>query len=129
MNLKNITTLLVSTTYLYVIWLRDIHNYIFIAPRSVFKTDIITISTSKIIGFRGYLGLFFRLFFGRFVLFFELAWEDRGSLHLGAFQRICITEIIAALCIYVVYSVLRYFGLKRAAGSDHLTHDTAICHF
>jgi len=75
--------------------------------------------TSKIIGFRGYLVFFFMLFGGRFVSLFALAWEDHGSLHLGAFQRISITVIFTVLGIYAMYSVFRYFGLKRAAGADH----------
>ena len=40
-------------------------------------------------------------------------------MHLGAFQRISITRIFAVLGIYAMYCVLRYFGLKRAAGADH----------
>jgi len=75
--------------------------------------------TSKIIGFRGYLVFFFLLFGGRFVSLFALAWEDRGSLNLGPYQRIYIAGIFAVLGIYAMYSVLRYFGLKRAAGADH----------
>jgi len=75
--------------------------------------------TSKVIGFRGYLVFFFLLFGGRFISLFALAWADRGSLHLGAFQRFSITGIFAVLGIYAMYSVSRYFGLKRAAGADH----------
>lgn len=75
--------------------------------------------TSKIIGFRGYLVFFFLLFGGRFVSLFALAWADRGSLHLGASQQIFITGIFSVLGIYAMYSVSRYFGLKRAAGADH----------
>ena len=75
--------------------------------------------TSKIIGFRGYLVFFFLLFGGRFVSLFALAWEDRGSLHLDAFLRILIGGIFSVIGIYAMYSVLRYFGLKRAAGADH----------
>jgi hypothetical protein len=75
--------------------------------------------TSKLIGFRGYIVFFFLLFGGRFVSLFALAWEDRGSLHLGALLRISITGIFAVIGIYAMYSVLRYFGLKRAAGADH----------
>ncbi|MGD2013076.1 MAG: methyltransferase, partial [Desulfobacterales bacterium] len=75
--------------------------------------------TSKIIGFRVYLVFFFLLFGGRFVSLFALAWQDRGSLHLGAFLRISSTVIFSVLGIYAIYSVLRYFGLMRAAGADH----------
>jgi hypothetical protein len=63
--------------------------------------------------------LFFLLFGGRFVSLFALAWEDRGSLHIGALLRISITGIFSVIGIYAMYSVLRYFGLKRAAGADH----------
>ena len=48
-----------------------------------------------------------------------MAWEDRGSLNLGPFQRISIAGIFVVLGIYAMYSVSRYFGLKRAAGADH----------
>ena len=75
--------------------------------------------TSKIIGFRGYLVFFFLLFIGRFVSLFALAWVDRGSLNLVFVQRISVTGIFTVLGIYAMYSVLRYFGLKRAAGADH----------
>ena len=75
--------------------------------------------TSKIIGFRGYLVFFFLLFIGRFVSLFALAWVDRGSLNLVFVQRIFVTGILTVLGIYAMYSVLRYFGLKRAAGADH----------
>jgi protein-S-isoprenylcysteine O-methyltransferase Ste14 len=63
--------------------------------------------------------LFFLLFAGRFVSLFALAWEDSGSLHIITFQRIFITGVLVVPGIYSVYSVLRYFGLKRAAGADH----------
>ena len=75
--------------------------------------------TSKIIGFQGYLVLFFLLFAGRFISLFALAWMDRGSLHLGAFERYTLTGIFTIIGVYAMYSVFRYFGLKRAAGADH----------
>ena len=83
------------------------------------RLELRSAETSKIIGFQGYLVVFFLLFGGRFVSLFALAWADRGSLHLGAFPRISITGISTFLGIYAMYSVLRYFGLKRAAGADH----------
>ncbi len=75
--------------------------------------------TRKAIGFRGYLILFFILFGGRFVTLLMLAWADRGSLHLGLLPRVLLTGLLALLGIYAMYSVMRYFGLARAAGADH----------
>ncbi|MEX0723031.1 MAG: hypothetical protein WD053_04105 [Gracilimonas sp.] len=37
-------------------------------------------ATSKTIGFRGYVILFFLLFVGRFIALITLAWLDQGSL-------------------------------------------------
>jgi hypothetical protein len=89
--------------------------FVWLAWRLEFRSA----ATSKIIGFRGYFVIFFVLFGGRFVSLFVLAWADRGSLHLGAFRQISITIIFTVIGIYAMYSVLRYFGLKRAAGADH----------
>lgn len=83
------------------------------------RLELRSAATSKIIGFRAYIVLFFLLFGGRFVSLLALAWWDRGSLHLGAFERIFLTGIFTVLGVYAMYSVLRYFGLKRAAGADH----------
>jgi len=83
------------------------------------RLELRSAATSRIIGFRIYLVLFFLLFAGRFVSLFALAWEDSGSLHIITFQRIFITGVLVVPGIYSVYSVLRYFGLKRAAGADH----------
>ncbi len=65
--------------------------------------------------------LFFLLFGGRFVSLFSLAWVDRGSLHLSMLPRTLITGTLAALGIYAMYSVSRYFGMARAAGADHFS--------
>ena len=83
------------------------------------RLELRSAATSKVIGFRGYFVIFFLLFGGRFISLFALAWADRGSLHLGAFHQISITIIFTVIGIYAMYSVLRYFGLKRAAGADH----------
>jgi len=75
--------------------------------------------TRKAIGFRGYLVIFFILFGGRFVTLFMLAWADRGSLQLALPPRVFLTGLLSSLGVYAMYSVMRYFGLARAAGADH----------
>jgi hypothetical protein len=75
--------------------------------------------TSKTIGFKGYLFCFFLLFGGRFVSLSVLAWLDRGSLKLDLLPQVLITALLALPGIYAGYSVIRYFGMARAAGADH----------
>lgn len=74
---------------------------------------------SNSIGFGGYLAIFFVLFFGRFVAIAVLAWLDRGSLALARPLQIILTTLAVLPGIYAGYSVVRFFGLKRAAGADH----------
>src|SRR5699024_1571993 len=74
---------------------------------------------SRMIGFRGYLFVFFLLFVGRFLSLVALAWLDRGSLGLQILPRSLLTIILGLLGLYAAYSVKRYFGFARAAGADH----------
>jgi hypothetical protein len=83
------------------------------------RLELQSAAASKTIGFHGYIALFFLLFGGRFVSLFALAWVDRGSLELAALPRILFAGVSIALGIYAMYSVIRYFGLARAAGADH----------
>jgi len=83
------------------------------------RLELISSATSKTIGFRGYIAGFFLLFGGRFVSLFALAWMDRGSLHLPILPRVVVTGILTALGVYAMYSVMRFFGMARAAGADH----------
>ena len=83
------------------------------------RFELLSSATSKAIGFRGYVICFFLLFGARFISLLSLAWMDRGTLELQTIQRIVVTVILAALGIYAMYSVIRFFGLARAAGADH----------
>ena len=74
---------------------------------------------SKSIGFSGYVVLFFLLFGGRFVSLFVLAWQDRDSLPLQTSLRVILTGLCILLGVYAMRSVMRYFGMARAAGADH----------
>lgn len=83
------------------------------------RLELRSSATSRNIGFRGYVACFFLLFGGRFLSLFALAWMDRGSLHLQILPRILVTGILAGLGLYAMYSVMRFFGMARAAGADH----------
>jgi hypothetical protein len=76
-------------------------------------------ATSRVIGFPGYMGVFFVLFGGRFVSLALLAWLDRGSLGLVLGPQLIITVPMFGLGIYAMYSVIRFFGMDRASGADH----------
>ncbi len=89
--------------------------FVWVAWRLELRSSV----TSRKIGFRGYLILFFLLFGGRFVSLIVLAWADHGSLGLAAIPQAGITGVLAVFGIYAIYSVSRYFGLARAAGADH----------
>ena len=62
---------------------------------------------------------FFLLFGGRVLSLFALAWMDRGSLQLQVLPRIVVTVTLTVLGVYAMYSVMRFFGMARAAGADH----------
>lgn len=83
------------------------------------RIELRTAAVSKTIGFSLYFVLFSVLFAGRFISLFALAIQDRGSLPLPVPAQILLTTTLAAIGIYAMYSVLRYFGMKRAAGADH----------
>ena len=83
------------------------------------RLELRSAATSKTIGFRGYVVIFFLLFGGRFVSLLALAWLDRGSLRLQVLPQTILTILLGAIGFYAMYSVMRYFGFARAAGADH----------
>ena len=54
-----------------------------------------------------------------FVSLFVLAWIDSDTLGLQSLPRFAMTGVMRLLGIYAMYSVMRYFGMARAAGADH----------
>ncbi len=74
---------------------------------------------SRLIGFAGYLTVFFLLFGGRFLSLAWLAMLDQGSLGLAPTLLILLTVILLIPGLYAMYSVRRFFGMSRAAGGDH----------
>lgn len=76
-------------------------------------------ATSRTIGFTGYVASFFVLFGGRFVALVALAWFDRGSMGITLLPRAVVTAMLLLPGLYAMISVMRYFGMQRAAGADH----------
>lgn len=83
------------------------------------RLELNSSATSRVIGFRGFLVVFYILFGGRLISLLVLGWIDRGSLELGVLPQIIIAMILAVPGFYAIYSVKRYFGFMRAAGADH----------
>jgi hypothetical protein len=76
-------------------------------------------STLATLTFPVYLAIFFTLFASRFVSLLTLAWVTRGSLQLPIIPQVILTTLFTVPGVYAMYSVVRYFGLARAAGADH----------
>ena len=74
---------------------------------------------SKVFGFQLFLIIFFALFLLRFISLTLLGLADKGSLGIYPGYKLFLTIICLVPGLYAMYSVRRYFGLKRAAGGDH----------
>ena len=73
---------------------------------------------SKVFGFQLFLIIFFALFLLRFISLTLLGLADKGSLGIYPGYKLFLTIICLVPGLYAMYSVRRYFGLKRAAGGD-----------
>ncbi|MHA1543028.1 MAG: methyltransferase [Candidatus Hodarchaeales archaeon] len=72
------------------------------------------------LGFYLYGFLFMILFLSRFLVLFVLAISNTDTLILWDYSiHIILSLIFLLLGVYLVYSVEKYFGIKRALGIDH----------
>ncbi len=62
---------------------------------------------------------FMILFVLRLVTIVLLALSNSGSLQANPFVLDVLIVVVSVLSLYVLYSVGRYFGLRRALGADH----------
>lgn len=76
-------------------------------------------ATSRSIGFKTYLILFFVLLVCRPISILFLAWSDQGTLGCSELQRTIISAVLFIPALFTIYSVRRYFSFTRAAGADH----------
>ncbi|MES0491195.1 MAG: methyltransferase [Leptospirales bacterium] len=61
----------------------------------------------------------------RIASFFVIAFYDTGTLHVTDSVRIVVSIILLVLSGYAMYSVIAYFGVERALGSDHFFPENA----
>jgi len=72
------------------------------------------------LGFILYGIIFMILFLSRFLVLFALAIANSNTLILGDYSiHITLIMIFFLLGLYLIYSVERFFGIKRALGIDH----------
>ncbi len=70
-------------------------------------------------GFTVFAVPFFALILTRPLLIVPLALANRGTLPLPPGAGLAISALLAVPALYASYSVVRYFGFRRAAGADH----------
>ena len=70
-------------------------------------------------GFKIYVVGFFILFTGRIISIIFVAIANRQSMDITPIILYILAGIITIPMVYAMYSVVRYFGVYRAAGADH----------
>lgn len=71
------------------------------------------------LGFSIYLVVFFLLFFSRPIVLIFLTVADHDSMEISVPVRTLLCVVLGIPAAYTGYSVVRYFGMSRAAGGDH----------
>lgn len=62
---------------------------------------------------------FFILFGSRMIFIIILSIANKKTLSFSLYYKYALIAIISLLVIYAFYSVIRFFGMDRAAGLDH----------
>jgi hypothetical protein len=70
-------------------------------------------------GFKVYQIIFVLVMLSRVVAIVLLAISNRGTLPISPLMRYGLGLLLTLLFGYLIYSVLRYFSIARAAGGDH----------
>jgi len=74
-------------------------------------------------GFTAYLVIFFILIISRLMFLIFTAISNRGTITIQDGIKWPLAVLLSVLVIWLFYSVIRYFGFKRAAGADHFYHE------
>lgn len=68
---------------------------------------------------------FFILFVSRMLFLITLSLSNSNTFDIPPFYKYTLIAIISFLVIYAFYSVVRFFGMDRAAGLDHFDSSIA----
>lgn len=88
----------------------------------LWRLELYERSMSRLLGKRAFA--VFELFFfpglvARPISVLALGWADRGSCTAPTWLLYSIAAIMTPILIYLLYSVVHFFGIHRAAGADH----------
>jgi hypothetical protein len=111
----------ISTSFWFILALAVpvVHQvYVWLAWRSQICFGSVT-KRFGVHGFMAYQIIFFILFLARPVSLTLLTIADHDSFELSILVRAVICLILGLHAVYAFYSVVRYFGIPRAAGIDH----------
>ncbi len=92
--------------------------YVLICWRIQLKSEWITRKFGKM-GYNLYIIGFFILFFARIISIVLVGISNQNTLDFSIKILRIIAIILSIPMFYLFYSVLRYFGIQRAAGADH----------
>lgn len=89
-------------------------------------------SLSKTFGknaFKIYKVGFFILIASRMVFLIILSISNKNTLSLSPFYKYIVITILSIVVVYAFYSVIRFFGMDRAAGLDHFDYSISKLDF
>lgn len=95
--------------------------YVMLIWRTQLETEWLTKYFPRI-GFLAYLADFTILMVSRFAAIIFLAIANQGYIHISDHIRLSITVLLALPFSWLLYSLFKFFGYKRAAGEDHFDH-------
>lgn len=70
-----------------------------------------------------YEAFFFPLLLARPISVLALSLSDRNSVEINQGMLIAIGVLMIPFLLYLFYSIVRYFGIHRAAGADHFLEE------
>lgn len=108
-----------KTWLIYSVGIAIVHQvYVLI----IWRLELYYSLISKIFGKAGftlYAVGFSIMFISRLLLIIALAISSKNSISLDPLISYSLAILLSIIVIYSMYSVIRYFGLKRAYGIDH----------
>ena len=115
-SLWNVST---ATWFYIAIAVPVVHQvFVWFVWRTQLHFSLITRSFGQA-GFTYYAVIFFLLFFSRLVLIIILAISNKNNLQFNQFILYGLAVILFIPNVFLLQSVAKYFGYKRALGIDH----------
>ena len=110
-----------TTSFIFIAFGLPIIHQVFVMM--VWRLELHLSLVSRILGSWGfpfYGAIFMILFISRFLILLALAIANSNTLILGDYIiHMILIAIFFFLGLYLIYSVARFFGIKRALGIDH----------